>query len=259
MTNQSPSWMRSLARNAASSSTSSSTSTAGSATSVSATASTTSVSATSTTTSSMSAATSACSTTSTPCPRSAGWSAETSEVHCSDTLITHFLILEGWCYLLVLLRSVLLPEGEGDQPVDQLVESPYVHHDSCDEEDDDAGISHQLVPGRTNDLAELVQYLADEQGDRREEPPHGVAPTGGVTARSTGAGGARRARHGHSSSLLTVPGDSCTKAPEPPDISAVSNVLSESLSVLTVESENYAGQEGLEPPTAGFGDRCSTN
>src|SRR5450631_4797475 len=271
MTNQSPSWMRSLARKAASSSTSSSASTAASwmsavstsAVSASATtstsATTSSAAATCPTASSVSTGTSACSTTSTPCPRSAGWSAETSEVHCSDTLITHFLILEGWCYLLVLLRSVLLPEGEGDQPVDQLVESPYVHHDSCDEEDDDAGISHQLVPGRTNDLAELVQYLADEQGDRREEPAHRVAPPGGITARSTGAGGARRARHRHSSSLLMVPGDSRAAAPEPPDISAVSNVLSESLSVLTVGSKKYAGQEGLEPPTAGFGDRCSTN
>src|SRR5450631_1988132 len=207
MTNQSPSWMRNLARKAASSSTSSSASTAASSmpamstSAVSTSATTSSAAATCPTASSVSTGTSACSTTSTPCPRSAGWSAETSEVHCSDTLITHFLILERW---------LLLAEGEGDQPVDQLVESPYVHHDSRNEEDDDARISHQLVPGRTNDLAKLVQDLADEEGDRREEPAHRVAPPGRITARSTGASGACRARHGHSSSLLMVPG---TRAP----------------------------------------------
>src|SRR5450759_4666769 len=111
MTNQSPYWMRSLARNAAKSSTATSTA-ASSATGTPAaatsptTATSASVSATPTPASSISTATSACSTTSTPCPRSAGWSAETSGVHCSDTLITHFLILERvaclvcyWCYL----------------------------------------------------------------------------------------------------------------------------------------------------------------
>src|SRR5450759_342513 len=113
MTNQSPSWMRSLARNAASSSTASSTaassatgSSAAATSPTTATSASVSVSATPTPASSISTATSACSTTSTPCPRSAGWSAETSGVHCSDTLITHFLILERvaclvcyWCYL----------------------------------------------------------------------------------------------------------------------------------------------------------------
>src|SRR5450631_1603909 len=105
MTNQSPSWMRNLARKAASSSTSSSASTAASSmpavstSAVSTSATTSSAAATCPTASSVSTGTSACSTTSTPCPRSAGWSAETSEVHCSDTLITHFLILERWCYL----------------------------------------------------------------------------------------------------------------------------------------------------------------
>src|ERR1019366_4084074 len=168
MTNQSPSWMRSLARKAASSSTSSSTSTAASST----TASAPSGSATSTTASSISTATSACSATSTSCPRSAGWSAETSEVHCSDTLITHFLILD-------VVECVLVTESE--KPFDQLVESPYVHHDSRDENDHNACVSHQLMSGRTDDLAQLVQDLTDEQGNRPEEPSHRVASTGAIT------------------------------------------------------------------------------
>src|SRR5665647_407110 len=154
--------------------------------------------------------TSACSATSTPCPLSAGWSAETSEVHCSDTLITHFLILEpvvcAVCYRARLLL-VLLTEHEGNQPVDQLIETPYVHHDSRDEEDDDACVSHQLVLRRTNDLAELVQDLTCEERDRRKKPSHRVAPTRGITARSTGASGACRTRHGHSSSSLTMTGE----------------------------------------------------
>src|ERR1035438_7142866 len=191
MTNQSPSWMRSLARKAASSSTSSSASTATSST----TASATSGAATSTTASAMATATSACSATSTSCPRSAGWSAETSEVHCSDTLITHFLILD-------VVECVLATESESDQPVDQLVESPYVHHDSRDENDHNACVSHQLMSGRTDDLAQLVQDLTDEQGNRPEEPSHRVASTGAITACATGASGAGRTRLGHSSSSL---------------------------------------------------------
>src|SRR5439155_20186574 len=31
------------------------------------------------------------------------------------------------------------------------------------------------------------------------------------------------------------------------------------LGMLVIKSSFAAGQEGLEPPTAGFGDRCSTN
>src|SRR5450756_1326440 len=88
MTNQSPSCCRSVARKAASSSTSSSTS-ACSTTSTSA-CSTTSTSACSTT------STSACSTTSTSGSLLATWSAETSEVHCSDTLMTYFLTACGY-------------------------------------------------------------------------------------------------------------------------------------------------------------------
>src|SRR5665811_2567965 len=80
MTNQSPSCCRSVARKAASSSTSSSTSAC----------STTSTSACSTT------STSACSTTSTSGSLLATWSAETSEVHCSDTLMTYFLTACGY-------------------------------------------------------------------------------------------------------------------------------------------------------------------
>src|SRR5674476_375791 len=134
MTNQSPSCSRSVARKAASSSTSSSTSacstsstsacsttstsacstTSTSACSTSSTSacSTTSTSACSTTstsacsTTSTSAcsttSTSACSTTSTSAGTStsgsllAAWSAETSEVHCSDTLMTYFLTACGY-------------------------------------------------------------------------------------------------------------------------------------------------------------------
>src|SRR5665811_633479 len=209
MTNQSPSWMRSLARNAASSSTASSASAAAS--SAATTASSTrasSASATSTTASSLLTATSACSTTSTPCPRSAGWSAETPEVHCSDTLITHFLISRTCCRCYLLKKS-LFTEQEGNQLDHQLIESPYVHHDSRHEEDDDAGVSHQLMTRRTNDLTELVQDLADEQGDRPEETAHRVAPMGGITACATGASGACRTRLGHSSSSLRCLGTPC--------------------------------------------------
>src|SRR5674476_121244 len=173
MTNQSPSWVRSLARKAASSSTASSMSPSTSSAAASpAAASPASASPVSpaTTASSMSTATSACSATSTSCPRSAGWSAETSEVHCSDTLITHFLILD-------VVECVLVTESESDQPVDQLVESPYVHHDSRDENDHNACVGHQLMSGRTDDLAQLVQDLTDEQGNRPEEPSHRVAST----------------------------------------------------------------------------------
>src|SRR5664280_131973 len=119
---------------------------------------------------------------------------------------------------------VLFTEGESDQPVDQLVESPYVHHDSRNENDHDAGVSHQLMPRRTNDLAELVEDLTDKQGDRLEEPDdrpeestHRVAPLGGITACATGARGACRTRHAHSSSSLTLSGGvSRATAREPP-------------------------------------------
>src|SRR5450756_1108231 len=96
MTNQSPSCCRSVARKAASSSTSSSTS-ASSTTSTSA-CSTTSTSACSTTSTSAcsTTSTSACSTTSTSGSLLAAWSAETSEVHCSDTLMTYFLTACGY-------------------------------------------------------------------------------------------------------------------------------------------------------------------
>src|SRR5664280_3308963 len=114
---------------------------------------------------------------------------------------------------------LLITEGESDQPVDQLVQSPYVHHDSRDENDHDACISHQLMLRRTNDLAELVEDLTDKQGDRLEEPDdraeestHRVAPLGGITACATGASGACRTRHAHSSSSLTLSG--ATQTPQ---------------------------------------------
>src|SRR5665648_760493 len=204
MTNQSPSWARSLARNAASSST------ASSATSTTSACSTTSATSACSTTS----ATSACSTTSAPCPGSARWSAETSEVHCSDTLMTYFLTSE----LTITVAhdrdigpprqsSMLLAKCESDQLDDQLIQSPHVRHDGRDKRDDDAGVRHQLVSRRTNDFPELVQDLADEQGNGPEEPAHRVALTGGITAHATRASGACRARLGHSSSFLIVGGD----------------------------------------------------
>src|SRR5664280_1877093 len=154
---------------------------------------------------------------------------------------------------------VLFTEGESDQPVDQLVESPYVHHDSRNENDHDACVSHQLMLRRTNDLAELVEDLTDKQGDRLEEPgdrpeesTHRVAPLGGITACATGASGACRTRHAHSSSSLTLSGG--THAPQ-----HVSRHCGHLCRIKRSVATCFAGQEGLEPPTAGFGDRCSTN
>src|SRR5450759_3861308 len=81
MTNQSPSCCRSVARKAASSSTSSSTSACSTSSSTSACSTT---------------STSACSATSTSGSLVATWSAETSEVHWADTLMTYFLTACGY-------------------------------------------------------------------------------------------------------------------------------------------------------------------
>src|SRR5690606_525036 len=104
------------------------------------------------------------------------------------------------------------------------------------EDDDDDEEREQLVTGRPDDLLQLGDHLADEQRDPREEATLLRRPRTGRAAGTLGP--ARRARgltHRRSSSLVWVSGPG----------SRLDAAL--------------AGQEGLEPTTAGFGDRCATN
>src|SRR5664280_206664 len=138
---------------------------------------------------------------------------------------------------------LLITEGESDQPVDQLDQSPYVHHDSRDENDHDACISHQLMARRTNHLAELVQDLADKQDDRREQATHRVALAGGMTACATRASGACRTRHSHGSSSRTLSGGTRARkhASRHTGIAVGSNALSD-LALLNQSSGESTAQ-----------------
>ena len=55
--------------------------------------------------------------------------------------------------------------------VEDGVEDPGEGHDRDDEDDDDREVGPQLAGGRPHDLAELVDDLAEEQGDAREHQP----------------------------------------------------------------------------------------
>src|SRR5690606_18338611 len=116
-----------------------------------------------------------------------------------------------------------LAEEERHQAAERLVQPHDEEHHERDEPDDHRCVVPHLGARRSDDLAQLVDDLADEEhepSDRALLPLAGI-PFAGVAL--------TRTHVGHSSHRFGR------------------------------ADKDYAGQEGLEPPTAGFGDRCSTN
>ena len=132
---------------------------------------------------------------------------------------------------------------------DELGEAEVQHrhqrHHERDEHDDDDRVVHQLGAGRADDLAQLVEDLADEQAQRLGttakrgcRPARPCEPVGVLVCR-------RQSRCLFTSTVI-----GCLRAADREGNRSVQSWTNHTCD---------AGQEGLEPPTAGFGDRCSTN
>src|SRR4030088_1661444 len=123
------------------------------------------------------------------------------------------------------------PEHEGHENPDHLIgEKKEDAREARHDEHHDGG-DHGLAPGRPGDLLGLGADLLQEL--ERTDPCHGdpVPRTCARTARN--AGSARKSRR-----IYTL---NFRKSPSP-GLKA---------------SSSLAGVEGLEPPTPGFGERCS--
>ena len=124
-------------------------------------------------------------------------------------------------------------------------------HDDGHEHEHDAGVGDQLVRvGRTTLRSSAMTWRKNRP--MRAEEAGSPACRPGRVRRARRAAGVRRARIGHRSSSRRRPASAaeCSTGPDRPLLS---------VTLCRCSWWCYAGQEGLEPPTAGFGDRCSTN
>src|SRR5690606_29058675 len=175
--------IRSSRRNASTGSSSSASSSESSSTAVSSTAAAVSSSATS------SVASTATVSRSSTSPASAGWSRG-----CSDTVTCFLVAVRG-----AVGRGSSAAERLQDELADGEVEEPDVRHDDQHEHDDDDRVRRQFLAGRSDDLAQLGDDLADEEHDRCDRTAAlilllgGAAGDGGALGRGAAGAGPRRA------------------------------------------------------------------
>ena len=67
------------------------------------------------------------------------------------------------------MRSARDAEDDVHHPGEEQVEAVHDRHHDDDEAQHDQGVLDELLPGRRDDLAELREHLADEEGDPLEE------------------------------------------------------------------------------------------
>ena len=133
-------------------------------------------------------------------------------VHCSDT---DDLFL--WCGMRVVCRdgrraALSQPKTRADEPGEAEVEQGHRRHHHRDEHDDDDRVVAQLGPRRPDDLAQLVEDLADEETHRAEEPGDRVAAPLLALGGAERSPGLAHVRHDASSVELFV---GCLRAARP--------------------------------------------
>src|SRR6478752_155564 len=152
--------------------------------------------------------------------------------------------------------------GSAEDVLDDPLESEVNHGNQTDHDDDEdnhhSGVCRQLAASRPDDLAQLGDDLAVEQRETAQRALlSALAALPGLLLRLgyfilgirhvDGAHGVRHATHlipGHG---RAAPGGAARRCIE---VRTCAHILAK---------ECVAGPEGLEPPTAGFGDQCSTN
>src|SRR3569833_388142 len=126
-----------------------------------------------------------------------------------------------------------------DQPREQVVETEHDRDDDDHEDQRDGRVGDELVARRPDDLAKLGAHLAVEQDGR--SPLLAGLPL--VLGRGVAA---RLSRH----RCRRIPSSVVSQTP----LWACASLRPRSS---CIRKPHSAGQEGLEPPTTGFGDRDS--
>ena len=179
--------------------------------------------------------------------------------NCSDTLLPTSLLVDQPVAAGADIPGPVVPsvlgdragEDPGDDAGQDEVQTRDQRHHDHDEHDHDGRVAHELGARGPHDLAQLVEDLAHEEADRPEEARHRVAAGSLV-----GPGPDPRL----ALVSVTIPSFCLGSGPRrPPHPWCPTTGRRRVPPCTTTTSRGCAGQEGLEPPTAGFGDQCSTN